>query len=451
MPDRNFSTRTAQTEESALSVRHLQGLATERARRALAARDVSAVYRLLTESGVSQRQIADLTGQSQSEVSEILKGRQVMAYDVLVRIAEGLGVQRAWMGLAYDEVAEPAGPAVGEEVVDEDMRRRALLAAASIALLGAPVLGEVLELPTPPNTPTPLPSRLGASDVAAVKELTAQLRTVTRTYGGGADVVTAVANRSRPLMSVPASKPIKAELGSALADLHTLAGWCCVDSRLHDQARACFATAMDLAAGVGDGVQLASALRHAGIQMRDAGAYNDGLKACQLGLIKLGEAPDSPGAAEAAAWLNVESARVLAAMGHSDAAERSLKTAREWRPATAYDVADMECVTSYVYLRLGRLDTAERFAASSVRKWAAEGTSRREGVLSDISLATIHTRTGQSDASALAERAIAGVAPLRSLRTRRVKLAPLVDALDARADSTSRDLAYRARQLASTA
>jgi transcriptional regulator with XRE-family HTH domain len=450
MPDRNSPTRPVQTEEGTLSVRHLPGLATERARRALAARDVSAVYRLLTESGISQRQIAHLTGQSQSEVSEILKGRRVMAYDVLVRIAEGLGVQRGSMGLAYDEVAEPAGPAVGEEVVDEDMRRRALLAAASIALLGAPVLGEVLELPTPPNTPTPPPSRLGASDVAAVKELTAQLRTVTRTYGGGADVVTAVANRSRPLMSVPASKPIKAELGSALADLHTLAGWCCVDSGLHDQARACFATAMDLAASAGDGVEVASALSHAGIQMRDAGAYNDGLKACQLGLIKLGEAPDSPGAAEAAAWLNVESARVLAAMGHSEAAERSLKTAREWRPATAYDVADMECVTSYVYLQLGRLDTAQRFAASSVRKWAAEGTSRREGVLSDISLATIHTQTGQSDAGELAQRAISGVAPLRSLRTRRVKLAPLVKALDARTDSTSRNLAYRARQLAST-
>jgi hypothetical protein len=108
----------------------------------------------------------------------------------------------------------------------------------------------------------------------------------------------------------------------------------------------------------------------------------------------------------------------------------------------------MECVTSYVYLRLGRLDTAERFAASSVSKWAAEGTSRSEGVLADIALATIHMQTGQSNAGALAQRAIAGVAPLRSLRTRRVKLAPLVEALDVRADSTSRDLAYRARQLA---
>ncbi len=162
MPDRNTPTRPAPTGKGTVSVRHLQRLATEPARRALAERDIAAVYRLLTEAGVSQQQIAHLTGQSQSEVPEILKGRRVVqAYDVLVRIAEGLDVPRGWMSLAYDEGAESAGLAVGEEVVDEDMKRRAMLAAGGAALLGAPVLGEVLELPTPPTTPTPLPSRLG--------------------------------------------------------------------------------------------------------------------------------------------------------------------------------------------------------------------------------------------------------------------------------------------------
>jgi hypothetical protein len=111
----------------------------------------------------------------------------------------------------------------------------------------------------------------------------------------------------------------------------------------------------------------------------------------------------------------------------------------------------MECAASYVYLHLGRLDTAEGFAASSMRKWAAEGTSRREGVLADISLAAIHTYTRQSNAGVLAQRAIAGVALLRSVRAPRVKLGPLVKALDAQPDSTSRDLAHRARQLAGSA
>ncbi|MGH3752590.1 MAG: helix-turn-helix domain-containing protein, partial [Pseudonocardiaceae bacterium] len=46
-------------------------------RAALAARDISQVYRLLNKAGVSQRTIAELAGQSQSEVSEIIKGRRV--------------------------------------------------------------------------------------------------------------------------------------------------------------------------------------------------------------------------------------------------------------------------------------------------------------------------------------------------------------------------------------
>jgi transcriptional regulator with XRE-family HTH domain len=451
MPDRTTPpTKRTPTETGALSAEHRQRLTTAPARRALARRDITTVYRLLTDAGFTQQRIASLTGQLPSEVSEILKGRQVMAYNVLVRIADGFDLPRGWMGLAYDAQEVSTAPAVGEEVVDENMKRRAMLAIASAALLGAPVLGELLALPTPPTTDTPLPSRLLPSDIAALQKLTAQLYAGARTYGGGAEVVTTVATRSRSLLSVPASDPIESQLKSALADLHTLAGWCCVDSGLPDQARTFFATAMDLAAEAGDGVQFASALWHAGIQMRDAGAYDDDLKACQLGLIKLAEAPDAPGAAEMAAWLNTECARAAAAIGHGDAAERSLQAAREWQPTTAYDIADKECVTSYVHLFLGRLDTAQRFAAHSVRHWAAEGASRREGVLADIALATIHTKTNQSDATTLAQRAIASVTPLQSLRTRQVKLAPLIKALDDRGDSTSRDLAYRARQMAAS-
>jgi hypothetical protein len=54
-------------------------------REALARRDMAAVYRLLQRYGMSQRRIAAWTEQSQSEISEILGGRQVTAasYDVL--------------------------------------------------------------------------------------------------------------------------------------------------------------------------------------------------------------------------------------------------------------------------------------------------------------------------------------------------------------------------------
>jgi transcriptional regulator with XRE-family HTH domain len=72
-------------------------------RRALAERDIAALYRLLQRHGISQRKIGAMTEQSQSEISEILGGRHVVAYDVLVRIATGLGIERGYLGLAYDD------------------------------------------------------------------------------------------------------------------------------------------------------------------------------------------------------------------------------------------------------------------------------------------------------------------------------------------------------------
>lgn len=344
------------------------------------------------------------------------------------------------MGLAYADDREPVD---SSEEVDEDVKRRALLAVGGVALVGSPVLGELLHIPVRPNVPTPLPSRLGASDVSAIRSLTSELRGVARTYGGCADVVCGVAQRSLPLMSVPGSDQTKDALGSALADLHTMAGWCCVDSGFHDNARACFATAMGLAPH--NGYQFASALRHAGMHMRDEEAYNDDLKACQLGLFKLGESPDTPETAEAVAWLTAESAVAYAAMGYRDQAEKAITTAREYRMSNTFDDADMDYAVANVYRRLGHLDTAESFAAASLRKWP--GTSHRDSVLSSIVLATIHVRAGEYDAQALAERAIKSVAAVRSERAR-MSVNSLAEALDSRPSSDNRELAVVARKVA---
>jgi len=70
-------------------------------RAVLAVRDITGLYRLLQRYGFSQQRIAAMTGQSQPEVSAIMHGRRVMAYDVLVRIADGLGIPRGLMGLAF--------------------------------------------------------------------------------------------------------------------------------------------------------------------------------------------------------------------------------------------------------------------------------------------------------------------------------------------------------------
>lgn len=145
-------------------------------RAALARRDISAVYRLLKESGVSQRMIAYLTGTTQSQVHEILHGRPVKQYDVLERICDGLGVERGVMGLAYSGERPPATPPEG---VDDDMRRRELLTAGSWAAFGSAVFGESVTLPAPSRD-----TRVGTGDIADITHVTSALRARARARGG---------------------------------------------------------------------------------------------------------------------------------------------------------------------------------------------------------------------------------------------------------------------------
>lgn len=120
-------------------------LADPRMRAAPAERDVAGVYRLLTRQGISQREIAAATGQSQSEISEILKGRQVQAYDLLVRICEGLGIPRGAMGLSFGAypVDSPDSAPGGEDQDDDVLRRQFqnLLALAGVAAFGTAIPG----------------------------------------------------------------------------------------------------------------------------------------------------------------------------------------------------------------------------------------------------------------------------------------------------------------------
>lgn len=427
-------------------------LAGAEAKRALAERDIATVYRLLKEAGVSQRRIADLTGQSQSPVHDIVHGRAVKQYDVLARIAEGLGIDRAAMGLAYgsDTYADSghARRAATEEVTD-DMRRRAFLAAAAAAVCGSPVLGDALELPGlpgPDDTRVTLPTRLGMGDVRAVRDLTERLRVVARTYGGQADTLGALAARSTRLMYVAGADTVRRALGSALAELQTTAGWACYDVGADDAARTHFTTALELATTVDDPHAAASSLRHAGIMTTQRGAPNDGLKLYQLAQLRLMDTPSGDDKViELRAWLKAHCASALVDLGRVDDGVTQLVAARDgWQPPDPYEQADMDWLTAQLHMRLGRLDLAEPFASSSVHAWG--NTGRREGTMAETTLATLHVQAGEPRGPELAQRAIGGVAELRSNRARD-RLLPLAEALEVR---RYRDLAQRAREVATS-
>lgn len=95
-----------------------------RTRAALASRDMGDLFKILQARGLSQRAIAELTGQHQSEIHEIINGRAVTSLRVLERIADGLGIPREHIGLSVDR---PCAPVVAHGQPEEIRALRAAM------------------------------------------------------------------------------------------------------------------------------------------------------------------------------------------------------------------------------------------------------------------------------------------------------------------------------------
>ncbi len=428
---------------------------------ALASRDIATVYRLLTKHGVPQRQIAAATGQSQSEICEIRKGRQVQAYDVLVRICEGLGVPREAMGLGFGAypVDSPAPQPGGEDEADVLRRQFAhLLALAGAAAVGAPIpgVGELLADPRMPGQISDVPSRVGRADVEVVRDLTRAVADAARTVGGQAGAATSLAGWADQLLRARASDTARQALLSALADLHVIAAWACHDSYAPGLAHHHFSQAVGMATEAQDSYRASYALRHAAMMLIDRGQPNNALKLVQLAELHLTDGPrDDPRVAPLRSWLAVIGVLAQAEMaaGADTAAGHRVRSdlarARDgWVPPTLHGRADFDLVTALACLHIGAIDTAEAMAATSVKIFAA-GTDRREGILADITLARLHVQAGEPDGPRLVEQAISAVTPLCS-GVARAGLGPLADVLDSSKRADLRELARRARQVATT-
>jgi transcriptional regulator with XRE-family HTH domain len=430
-------------------------------RRILTARDVGALYHALKGFGLSQRQIAQRTGQSQSEVSEILKGRQVRDVTVLERIADGLGIPRSYLRLAgvpgedsaYSEVEGDTDPEV-----DEEMRRRALMAATSLAALGRVVqeLGELAELALPRIGDEPLPLRLVMSHVHAIEAVTERLRALARQYGGQADLFGAAVKHYARWLGVPATEAVKARLGAALAELHTETGWCYYDSGIDGTGY--FTRALKLADDARDAYGIANAAWHAGLTLVRSGYPDEALKAFQLGQFPLGgfqpgkAAPailraDDPRVPTLTARLNRNSATAYALMDSPDHAMRHLDKAHEgYAPRNDFDRGGMDLAIAGVQLDLRRLDTAQQFAVSAVRAYG--DVYGRMRTSAELLLAVVYVRSGEPRGLVLARQAIDAVSASQSAAVRRDWLPPLAAALEARPGSDARELARLARRVA---
>lgn len=428
-------------------------------RDALANRDVSAIYRLLRRRGVSQRQIAALTGQSQSEVSEILKGRQVMAYDVLARIADGLSIPRGSMGLAYDEatavrVATTEVDPQAEE--DESVKRRRFLAHAAAVTMGAAVMGKDSASWVAYPAQTPAPGKIGMTDVRQVEAATRALRALDYQYGGGfcRDAVVAQLSWGQQLLDATGSEQVRERLFTALADLHNLAGWTSFDSGLLDAARNHFAHALELARAGHNDPLVAHILYRMGRVYLDQNAPNDALKLFQLGQIAAQESGSELAVAvlcanEAwayAALKNERQAIKLINRTKDEFSRADLIAADEW--VKFFDETDLYAMVGTVHTVLAQsVDRSHtKFAIPALsRAIAGRGEEMtRSKAFNMVSLATNHMIDGDVDhGSRIGRNALDVAEGLKSARAKE-RMKPLKAESDRRSNnSDARDLSER--------
>lgn len=342
-----------------------------RMRAALARHEISEVYRLLGATGVSQRQIAALTGQNQSEISDINQGRQVQAYDLLARIADGLGIPRGYMGLAYSDTVIQRLATPDSTLTHEDacMERRTFLGLVSKIVMGAALTPAELDLLAVAPQHTPTPHRVGDTDVTQLRILTGALRAYDAAHGGGScrDAILAHTQWAESLLTAACSDDVRLRLLSAVAEVTTLAGWTAHDLGLAKEARQYLTQAVQTTQEADNPAHSAIVLYYLGRVPLDNGDPVEALKLFQLGQIA---AQDSRSATPVA-FLLANEAVAYAHLGDSRQAMTALRRAEdEYAHATQedqhpeftrlFDHVALNTAAGRVHSRLGLTDAKHR-------------------------------------------------------------------------------------------
>ncbi|WP_327046487.1 hypothetical protein OG320_00835 [Microbispora sp. NBC_01189] len=397
--------------------------------------------------------IAARTGQSQSEVSEIVaNGRQVMAYDVLSRIADGLGIPRGYMGLAFDvSSARPAAPAALKG--DEDEQARRLLAHAAQVTVGA-IEGDVKRWAEPlPGVATPLPGRIGMADVVQAESVTRALRALDYQQGGGVcrDAVVAQLAWSQRLLHTSCSPDVARRLHRALADQHNLAGWTSFDVGLYGSAIDHLARALEQAKHANDPSLMANILYRMGRVQLHRGRVQETLRFFQLGQLCAQDA----NCERTVAMLCANEACAYALLGNAELALKSMTRARDEldraqeRPAPSwvnfFGYADLAASAGMLHAGLGtaHLETAVEHLTRALAGRDMSMTRSRTFELT--ALATVYLKAGEMTCGVdTGHQAVTLATEIRSTRVID-RLAPLQEAAMSRAahHSDARDLAQR--------
>lgn len=414
--------------------------------RACVSRDITALFRAVIAGGMSQRRLSELVHMSQSEISEIMTGRRVSAYAVLLRVADGLGIERGIMGLAYTD--NPGQKQEPDTEVDEDVLRRQLLSHGPWVLFGQALLGKPTPLPAPTTTKTPLPQQADSHDVAQVTAVTERLRVLDLQYGGGGVYAAASAHAhwAEQLIPLSSNDTVRAQLNGAVVDAHAVAGWAAYDVADTSKSLAHFGRALTYC----DSASPAAAriLYTVAKTELNFGDPNHALKLLQLAQIGL---ENSPRPHPLTAFVLAEQARAYAMLGHPGKARDLIQKAFD-----AYAAADqtqgwrqeqLSSIAGAVQLASGQLETAATTLTSLLRQ--PPTTTSRTVAVDLTRLATVYFRIGEIDRGVTTGRhALNAVAAVPGSVRLTHRLAPLQQEATNRYNSTCQDLTRAIQQQA---
>lgn len=229
-------------------------------------RDFTRIFRLLKlRVGIYPSRIATLCGMTPSRVGEIMAGRRSLAHiDVIERVADGLRIPGAMLGLAHRPWEIPARDRAREQVL-------------------VPVEPAEGEPATPLEPGESLDDLLALADGQVTRSTLAALHSSVEDYWrrddqhGGASLRPAVVGHLRYVTQLmrTADSALRRDLQSLGAELARLAGWAYFDACQYSTARTYFTRALNLSHGQGDRLFMANVLSCMSLQATYDGNPND--------------------------------------------------------------------------------------------------------------------------------------------------------------------------------
>jgi len=359
-------------------------------------RDFSAIFRLVRRrAGIYPSRIAALCGMTPSRVGEIMSGRRKLAHiDVIERVADGLRIPGAMLGLAHRPweipsramVTEPEPSPVARTEQEEEGDRG-----------GMKGLDDILSLVNEDCVTRPMLTAIQSS----IEDYWRR-----DDQHGGAALRPAVVGQLRHVQRLMVSATddgLKRGMQSLAAELARLAGWAYFDARRYSTARSYFSQALLLAKDIGDRQFIANVLSCMSLLATYEGGAGE---AAALACAAQDTARDTSPSALVMSMLHMREAFALASLRDAaacykaiDKAHQNFERAADEGPAPQwvryFDETKLVVDTGIALAQLGEPHKAEPLIAEGFRRENA--TQQRGRAFHAFWLATTQLQQGALD------------------------------------------------------